>query len=363
MHEFQKMIFLAWLCAVLIACEEDDIRQTEHYNGIRKTQVAYKNDKPHGEFKRWTSHGDLAESGIYKNGFREGEWTEWFANGKIQARGQYEHGKMQGLWLGYYHDGKIAWERTYKDGEPVGIWTEYYPSGKIQERNSCFKNAQTGVREVFAASGKRERLEHCKYGILNGSVETYYPGGALESSHQYSEGTLHGKAILFRATGKIWRTAFYKFGLRDSLWTYYSQDGSEEKTSLFKNGNGIAYGELGEKGIDAETTLVNNLVQDTIRYTLPGHSLLYEEIWHQGEKLKLTSRYTQNNQIASEGFFSNGKRNGFWRNWYLNGKLKDSLFYKDDEVQGEQLHYDSTGKLYMRKTQFGKNGPMQVKFE
>ena len=93
MSKRQNLVLLTLCAALFCACGEQDVRETVHYNGIRKNKVAYKDGKPHGEFKRWTSHGDLAESGIYKNGLREGTWTEWFTDGKVQAQGEYKNGK------------------------------------------------------------------------------------------------------------------------------------------------------------------------------------------------------------------------------------------------------------------------------
>ncbi len=379
----QNFAFFTLCAALFCACGEGDVQETVHYNGIRKTQVPYQNGKPHGEFKRWTSHGDLAESGMYQNGLREGIWTEWFTNGKVQSQGEYLNGKKQGIWKGFFQDGTTAWEHAYQDGEPTGTWTEFYPihgnirasgvriQNPVKEKNSCFKNAEIGIRETFAPNGKRKRVENCKFGHLDGEVKTYYPGGSLESILEYKQGNLDGKATFFRAKsgyytnspGTPFRSGFYKNGIRDSIWTYYAKDGSVMKTSVFQNGNGIAYGELDSDGLDAETTFVAGVVHDSIRYKLPDRPLRFIEVWDKGEKKLLLAYYEKTGKLASEGHFERGKRNGFWRNWYENGTIKDSLFYKDGEPFGEQLYYDSTGKLYMRKNQFGKNGPMQVNFQ
>ncbi len=363
MARFRNFAFFTLCLTLLIACREEDIRETAHYNGIRKTRVAYRNGNPDGEFKRWTSHGDLAESGFYENGKREGEWTEWFSNGNVQAKGIYRNGNKDGLWKTFSFDGKPAAEQSFQDGEPVGTWIEFHANGNIKERNSCFPLNADGTRETFAADGKKIHKETCRKGILEGTAETFYPGGSLESRSEYHAGKLHGKSELFRATGELWKRSFYRENIRDSVWTYFAKDGRIERQSIFVNGSGIAYGEIGEGGIDAETTFVDNKIQDTLRYTLPGHALRYAEIWENGEKRKLISFYDSSGTLASDGNFQNGKPSGSWRNWYPDGTLKDSLFYKDGEPFGEQLHYDSKGKLYMRKVQYGKSGPMRVGFE
>lgn len=363
MARFPKIAVFALGFAAFLACSEQEFRETRHYNGIRKTKVAYRNGLPDGEFKRWTSHGDLAESGLYKNGKREGEWTEWFSNGNVQARGLYRNGNRDGLWKTFFFDGKTAAEQNFQNGEPVGNWIEFHTNGNIKKKNSCFPKNADGTHETFAANGKKVRMEHCRNGILEGSVETFYPGGSLESRSEYHAGKLHGKSELFRATGELWKRSFYRENIRDSVWTYFAKDGNIERQSVFVSGNGIAYGEIGENGIDAETTFVDNKIQDTIRYTLPGHTLRYAEVWENGEKRKLLSFYPPSGILASEGNFQDGKPSGSWRNWYPNGTLKDSLFYKGGEPFGEQLHYDSAGKLYMRKVQYGKSGPILVGFE
>lgn len=330
-----------------------------YYNGIKESEVPYKNGVPEGTFTRWTSHGDIAETGQYEKGEKEGKWTEWYANGKVQSEGEYKEGKRQGKWMGYFYDGGIHWERSYTDDSASGTWKLYHPTGQLAEINNCFPQIAKGSRLLYSPEGKKEKEEHCHYGKLNGIIEEYYPGGALETKASYKDGILNGRTLIYRANRKIWRSLYYTNGVRDSLWIYYDKNGKKIKTSLFQNGNGIAYGE------SAETTFVNNYIQDTLRYKIEGHDLQYSEIWNKGEKTKLISHYpaTLGGKLASEGLYQNGMRNGTWRNWYPNGKLKDSLFYKNDELYGEQLNYDSTGKLYMRKNQFGKNGPTVVRFK
>lgn len=371
MRKHQIFTLFAFCCTLWVACGESEIRETFHYNGIRKTRVAYKDGRPDGKFKRWTSHGDLAESGDYLGGKRVGKWTEWYANGNVLSEGRYKNGEKHGEWKGFFMDGSLSWVRFYDLGKPVGTWTEYHPipgsidaggkAGKIKERNSCFPDTPEGLREVFSASGKKVREEHCRFGRLDGTVTEFYPGGAVENRSEYREGLLDGISERFRATGELWRRGFYKKSVRDSAWTYFAKDGTVAKESFFEDGTGKAFGELGKNGFDAETTFVKNLVEDTLRYRLPGRDLDFEEIWETGEKKKLLSRYPSG-ELASEGNFSGGKRNGHWRNWYSNGKIKDSLFYKDGEPFGEWLHFDSTGKLYMKKHRYGKNGPMEVLF-
>lgn len=327
-----------------------------YFNGIQESETPYKNGQPHGEYTRWTSHGDVAETGLYENGLREGEWVEWYNNQKKQNFGLYKRGKKEGEWKGFYYNGDLAWKQYFKGDSAVGTWKSWHPNGKLAESNSCHPSNRKGLRIKYLNTGKKISEESCAFGKLDGVVKSYYQSGALETVSHYANDTLHGEAILYRANKVVWRKAFWKNGLRDSVWMWYNPQGKMIHKSLFIHGTGIAYGE------QAESTFVDNQLHGTLRYYRKGHNLRYEEIWNHGQLEMIRSVYPDSlgGKVANEGYFKNGKREGLWRNWYPTGMLKDSLHYKNGELFGAQFSYDSTGSLYLHKEQAGKNRPLFV---
>jgi antitoxin component YwqK of YwqJK toxin-antitoxin module len=382
MERLYFYVFLAGSCLFLNACLEKptekvlsryphDLKQVSvwiypdgsvekkaawYFNGIQESETPYKNGKPHGDYIRWTSHGDVAETGRYENGLQEGEWIEWFGNRTKQSMGHYRAGKKEGRWQGFYYGGEPAWERYYRNDSMVGTWKSWHPNGKLAEFNTCLPGTENGLLIKYSSKGIKQSEESCAWGKRNGIVKYYYPSGALETLSHYDKDTLHGESILYRANHRVWKKSFWKKGLRDSLWLWYDSEGHITHKSLFILGTGIAYGER------AESTFVDNQLHGTLRYSREGRSLHYEEIWNHGQLEMSRSLYPDSlgGKLASEGFYKNGKRDGIWRNWYATGTLKDSLQYRDGEPYGSQFSYDSTGKLYFHKEQAGRNRPLLI---
>ncbi|MGK4569003.1 toxin-antitoxin system YwqK family antitoxin [Flavobacterium sp. 3HN19-14] len=52
-----------------------------------------------------------------------------------------------------------------------------------------------------------------------------------------------------------------------------------------------------------------------------------------------------NNQLAEQGEFSNGLRNGLWKTWYPNGILESSQYWKKGRRKNTYQHFDISGKM------------------
>jgi len=376
-------------------------KQNEWYNnGIKKREVEFKDNLPHGLVRQWTYLGDVVLEGYYQKGKREGEWNTFFSSKKKQSTRYYKDDHEVGDCYGIFPDGSPAFEEHYSDeGDSIGVWKKWHNNGKIAEENSCFRKVPEGVLKKYSFDGNLETEDHCRNGFPGGLHLEYYPNGKtvkvleniqrcfamgrnetqMDCSHK------HGPRTLFYGNGKIMKQEFWKGGIRDSVWTWFDSEGNkivESLEILDENGSNHRqdYGVCG-KEVCAESTFVKMksssmstspeefVLNGTVRYKREGHDLTYEETWVYGEHTESRSFYNQDStsnakgilpQLASEGTWKNGKRNGIWRNWYKNGVLKDSLTYIDGERVGEQFGYDSTGALTIHKTENGKNKPVIV---
>jgi len=45
------------------------------------------------------------------------------------------------------------------------------------------------------------------------------------------------------------------------------------------------------------------------------------------------------------GYFKNGKRDGFWLNYWKNGQLQSKINYKNGKLEGSWISYHDNGKL------------------
>lgn len=341
------------------------LKQVEWYtNGIKKLEIPFKDNVPHGKFKQWSDLGDLIGTGYYKKGKKDGDWTSFYFDRKVQAERHYKDDHPVGDWEGWHYNRNKAFEEHYsKQGDSIDVWKKWYPNGVLAEENSCHPGSPSGHVTYYSSDSIRSSEYDCAYGKHHGKSQEYYPSGKLMIEGYYDQGIQEGTWTLFRADGTIQKQERWKGGKRDSLWRWFNKDGSILRESLFENGNGTSYGTCHRETDDfvcAESTFVAGELSGKVWYMKRDKRLRYEEMWLAGtiQESRIFYPDSVGGGLASEGFWKDGKREGIWRNWYANGVLMDSLTYVNGERVGEQFSYDSTGHMYMHRTEAGKNRPV-----
>lgn len=393
-----------------------------HTNGIKKLEIPFKNNVPHGEFKEWTNHGDVVGTGYYKKGKKDGTWKSFYYDKKLQAERYYKDDHPVGDWEGFHYNGNKAFEEHYdKKGDTIGVWKKWDKNGTLIEENSCFESNENGHIKKFARSCKILEYHECHFGQRVGDYRLYYEtfgapdttGKTCNTAKIKEEGVSEecggqNPQVFYRADGSVIKKIEYidkdDCGFTPSRVSWLDEHGNLLRETIFKNHtynfgyDGVTYGlceglanlfcaetsyvQYGNPygTLDSSTLSMKDAFRKSIgkykanvRYIKPNNKLLYEEFWDLDSALKYTgpvllvsrSFYPDSvgGQIASEGFWKDGKREGVWRNWYANGVLMDSLTYKNGERHGEQFSYDSTGHVYMHRTEAGKNRPVIMHLE
>lgn len=54
--------------------------------------------------------------------------------------------------------------------------------------------------------------------------------------------------------------------------------------------------------------------------------------------------FNKNNQMITEGNFSNGIKIGLWKYWFANGSLKASALYKNGKLNGDVVYFSMSGE-------------------
>jgi len=398
------------------------LKRNEWYNdGIKELEIPYKNNEPHGDFKRWTGFGDLVMEGEYKKGLRHGKWISYFGghfNKKKEAERYYKDDHAIGNWIGWHFNGEKAFEEHYNNkGDSIGVWIKWNPNGTLSEENSCFSTSDSGYYKKYNAQGILESEYSCKNGYKHGPRLEYYSDGKKiqlkENWVTEDENTkLDGKRSFYYANGQVQKVEFWDhLNDRTGTWKWYSPEGELiVQSNVPKNCNkandstcqiGSDVGDRTDYGVCgrvqnegsikyivcAETTSTRTMRGrhpiGTLWYFKEGRDLRFEEDWDDGYLKASRSFYPDTikrdegdtviyKRMASEGFWAinpeepmevqysqaHNRRHGTWRNWYPNGVLKDSLTYVHGERVGEQFGYDSTGKQTIHKTENGKNRPV-----
>lgn len=340
---------------------------TYHWNQIRETRQEFYGGIPHGSYERWDSNGDLLERGSFANGKREGEFELFYRRNSRQGYATYREGLLQGERTGYYPKGEPQFQEFWDAGSPVQTWTKWYPSGTIQERNSCHAKEPEGMRITYFPTGIPEHSEHCQKGIRQGIYQEFYSDGKTKLEGLFHQGAQHGTWTWYRADSSLWKRIEFQNGLRHGFFTLWSLNRDTLVHAWFQRGSGqVQVACLAAKGfICSDTSWVEGKIQGVVENWDPKTKILTREFWTTGEPLRTqawrTDSLRQPLQIMLDGAWKSGKREGLWRTWHRNGRLKDSLYYQQNELWGIQSYFDSSGHLYLSKETRGKANQVIVK--
>lgn len=362
-------------------------KRNEWYsNGIKEFEVPYKDGEPHGEYNRWSVHGDLIGKGKFHKGKLDGPQETFFIgqlnNHPRQSISFYDRGSREGRWEEFAFNGNKIAETYYEKDKPTKVWKYWHKdTGTLIEETTCFENNENGYRKTFTDAGKPIEEYECRYGKKHGIAKEFYIGGSLRQSATLDNGTLNGRLQKFFANGKLLREEHYRNGVRDSVWFELNASGDTIFKQTFENGNGETKGfcEVENKFIMCSDSVFTNNLISSIKRTDFIKGLRYEETWENGEKTsqrayyinipqasptacasihhkEKDSRQLRSDSLASESFYKNGKLNGLYRNWHSNGQLQDSLNYIGGERFGEQISFDRDGRITKHTRENGKTG-------
>ncbi|MCK0131079.1 toxin-antitoxin system YwqK family antitoxin [Flavobacteriaceae bacterium F08102] len=169
------------------------------------------------------------------------------------------NGKRHGVWRKYYQNNRIRYEGTFHHGKEVGTF-KYYSAANSEFPTVVKKfNDTNSIAEVYFYSETGKLMSK---GQMDGKMRIgkwiYYheDGVHIMSEENYVNNKLNGPFKTFYITGKPTEIAYYKDGLRDSVYRKYSIKGHLFQHFTYKNGklNGKAVyynrktGELTAKG-------------------------------------------------------------------------------------------------------------------
>lgn len=333
---------------------------TYHWNQIRATRLEYDAGVPHGNFERWDSKGNLVERGKYVHGMREGTFELFFERNSGQGFAEYQAGLLHGEHREFFPNEKPRLLEFWNHGNPIGLWMKWDLAGNLRETNTCHVSSDTGSIHLFYPTGIIQKSEQCQKGIRHGNYEENYPNGNPKVRGGYLEGKVHGLWIWTRADKSAWMQIEYSFGIRNGRYLLIGSDGDTLIHTLFQQGSGRVVKPCisAPAFACADTTWEGGQIHGILESWDSQSRILTRESWVSGKPTRTQSWRTDSvkipKQLLVDGGWANGKREGLWRTWHNNGKLKDSLYYHQHELWGTQTYFDSTGHLYMSKETRGK---------
>ena len=285
-----------------------------------------------GPCTMWFENGNKKMQGNYILGFLDGKFTYWYQNGKLKAEGEYKLGFKSGLWKEWYKNGNTRTECTYllfSDTESDSMYSDavlYEDKPETQDIDNDLTqydnyfdthSKKNGRCFVYYESGSIE-LE-CFYtnDIKQGEWKHYYPNGKLEKTYTFKDGDCNGLSAVYKLDGsKLIEKNICK--KEETILNVWNKEGEQ----VVKDGNGkfIDYDELGKKVVEGNIT---NGKKDGIwsYYRLDGSM---QSLSNYQNGILLSSKFYENNgEIEQEQI-------------YKNNKLKLTKYYEKGKVVEER---------------------------
>jgi len=331
----------------------------------------------------------IISEGTMRNGKPDGYWKNYYKNGIIKSEGNRKNYLLDSLWKFYDEDGKIILDINYKLGKKNGIRSTYqgdeiieenfvddikqgntivyFPNGKIKMKTPFVNGLEEGVTREYSIEGNivqlitykrgyitdRERINRYdsdnlphgkwkwfnddetivllegsfKHGLKHGYFKEYDEDGNLISVTKYVDGEKYEKAeeLLklevrtdYYPSGKAKVIATYNAdGLPEGVRREYNENGEVEKSFIFRNG------------------------------TLIGEGIFTDS----GHKQGNWKEYFNDGKIKAIGSYTDNLREGLWKYYYKNGQLEEIGKYVAGVPDSNWIWYHKNGKI-LRKEVF-----------
>ncbi len=331
-----------------------------HDNEQLKKIVNYKKGRKNGKAKEYSNQAVVITLFRYKydiiiererinrydrNNLKQGVWKEFYANDRLKMESFYKNGKLHGYLKIYNAKGKITSRRRYIDGElviikidnkeKVEIKNEFYSDGSLKSSGGYKDNKPVGVHRKYSKDGKiissqtYSKKEHWissngivdKDGKRQGAWKYFYKNGKIKSIGAYKNGRRVGEWVFYYENGNIEQKGKYIRGKPNDKWVWYYQNGSLLRNEDFIKGK--SEGLYVEYAEDSTIIVKGNFIDGKKEG---------KWIYNVGDQ-------------KEERYYKDGLKDGLWKYFYSNKKLKFEGYFMQDEAQGIHKHFYENGKL------------------
>ncbi|MES2812460.1 MAG: hypothetical protein V4670_08330 [Bacteroidota bacterium] len=319
-----------------------------HRFGGMKSYYSIKNAKAEGKEEFFYKNGKLKSSSEFVNGVIKGEYKEYFVDGTLKEITKYENGKITGDKIEYYPNSVILSKESYSNGNLVGEYIKNYPNGDLYTSFKLENGKVVYYKEMLANKISEER---------------FYSGDRLIRQKLY----LNGKPIVeyvFEGKDGYERLASYKSfdtsgnplkEVKLKLNTPFVIKLANNNTYLegIYNAKGQKHGEWKYYNavtglLDSHTYYDKNIQTNKYEdFYANGKVKTFYEL-KEGKKNGTYITYYLNGVKETENYYIKDAQNGESKRYHKNGKLKNIYFVSNDIIDGVLERFNYSGDMYER---------------
>lgn len=210
---------------------------------------------------------------------------------------------------------------------PNGYNRFFYPSGALQSEGNLVNGKPEGIWKSYHENGKLRSEGLRRNGKADSTWKFYFENGTLQSLIDYQQ-TEKISQVDFYDNGNRQVAESYSNGMRNGMSIHYYPDGRKSKEIVYENGK--------KEGLSMVFAEDDGRVISFITYK--GDLIASEEKINRRDKF--------------------GSKQGIWKDFYENGKLKTEWDYKDDVLHGLVRYFSTDGSV--KKTEVYRNGQLVV---
>ncbi len=362
-------------------------------NGKISSEGTMRNGKPDGFWKTYFPTGVLKSVGKRTNFLLDSVWVFFNESGDTLQKVSYVLGKRNGYTVTFntentsdpMHRGRIISRELYVNDRKEGISHYYFPSGKIKEETAYTNNKKNGISKEYDEKGtlitlltykngfltERERLNRTDdKGLKQGLWRTYYEDGRIKTEAYYENDKLSGAykeydmngdiALLLQYTKGVLIEKEDSTGLDVEIRNNYDDQGNIVYSGTYRENIPVGIHRM----YDISGKVINSVLYDNQGIRV-GEGIITNEGKKEGDwkyfypdgKVKSSGKYVNNleagkwnyyyndGKTEQTGVFKQGKADGLWQWYYADGSLKREEEYYEGKAEGIYMEYDTTGQV------------------
>lgn len=316
-------------------------------NGILRSEGGFKNNKRDGVWKYYRANGIVSGSENYVDGLVEGTVESFYVNGSIISRRNFSKSLLEGNQVSYYPTGAKKMDYQFKADVQTGKETQYYVNGKIDYSIDVVEGKYNGDLIQNYINGNVKQKGVFKEGKRIGKFTEYYdvPANQLKEEANYEKGTLEGEYKAYHRNGVVAEVGQYKDGMKHGIWKSYNDENVLITEEAFNNGKNTGatkyYSNAGK--LTEEYIYKNDFLQEYKAYGKDG-AIVYQNK-KEGKNNYDVMLYHPNGNKKREGKVKEGKLDGQWKYYDVNGNLTSEVPYVNGFREGNNISYYENGKV------------------
>jgi antitoxin component YwqK of YwqJK toxin-antitoxin module len=270
-----------------------------------------------------------------RNGKPDGYWKTYNTYGQLISEGNRKDFLLDSTWKFYNELGKVNLIINYKKGKKSGIRKTYLPDKILVD--SFENDIKNFWSKVLYINGKMKSKTYFKSGLENGWAYNYAEDGRIIIRTLYNNGFIRKREYI---------NAYNRSGNKQGLWKEFDKDYNVISSGTYNNGIKDGY----FKYYDKEGNLIK--IEKYIKGILeenPDELATYE----------LRTDYYEDGSIKVIGSYKDGKPEGVRREFAKDGSIKDGYILHNGLVVGHGI-IDEAGKKQGDWKEFYDNGRLRA---